>query len=430
MINVETNILYCGDCLEVMKKIQNESVDLIYLDPPFFSQKEYENFWIKDKMTKLKFSDKDWEKLRISINPIILKEYEDIEKRWKGGHKGIFVYVAYMRERLEQCWRVLKPTGSIYLHCDWHAGHYLKQVMDEIFGYNNFQNEIIWHYRKWTAGSKLFQRNHDTILFYTKNGNYIFNTQYQKQSAETIKRWKGKKQIATFTEEGKRNPGQFLEEQSKGVPMSDVWIDINIIAPSANERLGYPTQKPEKLLERIIKTSSKEGDIILDPFCGCGTTIAVAQKLKRKWIGIDISKSACDVIKKRLNILKDSKSKIKIIGGESEKELRNMEPHEFARLMIVDKLGGTINPKKTGDLGIDGWVEFMQVPVQVKRWEHKVQRQEIDKFLTAIIRDHKEKGMIVAFGFSRDCYNEIERIKRENKIEIILKTVKDIFNKN
>src|SRR3989344_3973133 len=180
MINVETNILYCGDCLEVMKKIQNESVDLIYLAPPFFSQKEYENFWIKDKMTKLKFSDKDWEKLRISINPIILKEYEDIEKRWKGGHKGIFVYVAYMRERLEQCWRVLKPTGSIYLHCDWHAGHYLKQVMDELFGYDNFQNEIVWQRTHAHNDPNRYGSNSDRILFYTKSDTYTFNVQYSE----------------------------------------------------------------------------------------------------------------------------------------------------------------------------------------------------------------------------------------------------------
>ena len=131
---VATNVLYCGDCKHILRKIPNESVDLIYLDPPFFSQMEYENFWIKDKVTTLKFSDKDWEELRHSIDPVILKEYEEIEKRWRSGHKGIYVFVAYMRERVEQCWRVLKPTGSLYLHCDWHAGHYLKVMTDEVLG--------------------------------------------------------------------------------------------------------------------------------------------------------------------------------------------------------------------------------------------------------------------------------------------------------
>jgi len=128
--NVDTNVLYCGDCKHILRKIPDESIDLIYLDPPFFSQMEYENFWIKDKVTTLKFSDKDWEDLRHSIDPVILKEYEEIEKRWRSGHRGIYVFIAYIRERMEQCWRVLKPTGSVYLHCDWHAGHYLKVMMD------------------------------------------------------------------------------------------------------------------------------------------------------------------------------------------------------------------------------------------------------------------------------------------------------------
>lgn len=143
---IQTNVIYCGDSKDILKKIPDESVDLIYLDPPFFSQKYYEEIWSysgKANPVSGQFSDKEWEKLRESIDPNTLKQYEHIEERWKGGHKGIYVYIAYMRERLEQCWRVLKPTGSIYLHCDWHAGHYLKVMMDEIFGYGNFQNEIV-----------------------------------------------------------------------------------------------------------------------------------------------------------------------------------------------------------------------------------------------------------------------------------------------
>src|SRR3989338_2976605 len=145
---LEPNTIYCGDCKDLLKKLPDESVDLIYLDPPFFSQQQYENFWVQgggDAETKLGFSDKDWHKLKDSIDPNILREYQHIEQRWKGGHsKGIYVYIAYMRERLNQCERVLKKTGSIYLHCDWHAVHYLKQAMDEIFGYDNFRNDITW----------------------------------------------------------------------------------------------------------------------------------------------------------------------------------------------------------------------------------------------------------------------------------------------
>lgn len=486
---MDTNVIYCGDCLEVMKGFKDNSIDFIYLDPPFFSKKDYENFWIKDKVTKLKFSDKNWEKLRKSIKPNILKQYEDIEKRWKGGHKGIYVYIAYMRERLEQCWRVLKLEGSIYVHCDYHASHYLKQVMDELFGYDKFKNEITWKRTSAHNDPKQFGRNSDKIFFYTKSNDYTFHTLYTKYDEEYLKtnygnrdikgyfksddltgaginkndlRWKGydpkergrhwaisTKAIEKLVSKNKANGLSTIEkldllfknklifftsnriprfkrylDTMKGLPLQEIWTDIPNVSSQSAERLGYPTQKPEALLNRIVKASSKEGYLILDPFCGCGTTIAVADKLNRKWIGIDISRTACDIMKRRL------KKKVKVIGGESEKELRKMEPHEFARLIIAEKLNGTPNPKKSGDLGIDGWTDFMQVPIQVKRWGHKVGRQEIDKFYRAIIRDHKKKGIIVAFDFSKDSWNEIEKIKNEDKIEIQLKTVKEIFNHN
>lgn len=448
---METNVIYCGDCLEVIQKIDDNSIDLIYLDPPFFSQKHYEDFWIKDKASKFKFSDKDWEKLRSKINPNILKQYEDIEKRWKGGHKGIYVYIAYMRERLEQCWRVLKATGSIYLHCDWHASHYLKQVMDEVFGYENFINEIIWKRRTNTvkAITNSFTVLNDSIFFYVKSENYKFHIQYKDYPKEYYERFKyedkyGKYRwqvMATYSEERleklkKEGKVRFSKDakypefkqyihELKGKPIDNIWLDLNMINAASNERLGYPTQKPEILMERIITASSEEGDIVLDPFCGCGTTLAVAQKLNRRFIGIDISRTACDVMKKRL-----SGKNIRVIGGETEKELSKMEPHEFARIVIVEKMDGTINPKKSGDMGIDGWVDFMACPVQVKRWGNKVGRPEIDKFRTAIQREHKKKGIIVAFDFSKDSFNEVERIKAEDKIDIKLKTVREIFGLN
>ena len=341
---MEINSIYCGDCKDVMKNFPGECVDLIYLDPPFFSQKKYEDFWIVDKISKVGFSDKDWEKLRSSIEPNILKQYEDIEKRWKGGHKGIYVYIAYMRERLEQCWRVLKPTGSIYLHCDWHAGHYLKVMMDEVFGYNNFQNEVVWYYTAGARGKHNWARKHDTILFYTKSNKWIFNW---KDVAEPFE--------SGMTEWRYTKGGQKGKEMPIGRVPADVF-QIQILNTMADERLGYPTQKPEALLEKIIKASSNEGDLVLDPFCGCGTTIAVAKRLKRNFIGIDISRTACDVMNKRLGGL------VKIIGGETEEELKNMPPHEFARFIIVEKLQGTVNPKKSGDMGIDGWSDLEMFP--------------------------------------------------------------------
>lgn len=193
---VATNVLYCGDCKHILRKIPDESIDLIYLDPPFFSQMEYENFWIKDKVTTLKFSDKDWEELRHSIDPVILREYEEIEKRWRSGHKGIYVFIAYMKERVEQCWRVLKQTGSIYLHCDWHAGHYLKVMMDEVFGYNNFKNEIIWRTTSNTTSRVRFGPIHQTIFFYTKSDNADFSPQRAPYTKEYVQKH--------FTKEDKR----------------------------------------------------------------------------------------------------------------------------------------------------------------------------------------------------------------------------------
>ncbi len=418
---MDTNIIYCGDCKDVLKKIPDESIDLIYLDPPFFSQKHYEDFWIKgegDHDTKTEFSDKDWHKLEHSIDPNTLREYKHIEERWKAGHtKGIHVYIAYMRERMNQCERVLKKTGSIYLHCDWHASHYLKQMMDEVFGYDNFQNEIVWSYRRWTGSAKNFLRMHDVLLFYTKGNDYIFNVQWTEYTEESLfrkqnyhTRIKGKDVYVTSV-----NP--------KGVKENDVW-DIPVINSQAKERLGYPTQKPEALLEKVITASSNPNDIILDPFCGCGTALAVAKRLGRRFIGIDISRVACDVTKQRLG------GNAKVIGGESKEELSKMEPHEFARMVIVEKMGGIVSPRKSGDMGIDGWTEFKTIPVQVKRWEHKVGRPEIDKFAHAIERDRKEKGILVADDFSKDCYAEVARIEKEQKIKIELRKIDDIFFKD
>lgn len=473
---MDTNIIYCGDCLNIMKKIPDESIDLIYLDPPFFSQKHYENFWVigkGDHETKMEFSDKDWEKLKHSIDPNILREYEHIEARWKGGkNKGIYVYLAYMRERLIQCERVLKKTGSIYLHCDYHAVHYLKQIMDDLFGYENFRNEIIWQRvsaHNDTRRAVSYGSIHDNILFYTKTNEYIFNIQFTKYSEQYIEKaysksdkngkfktsdltannpgftykWKGKlppkSRYWAYNEDGMKK----LEKENKiyysatgtpylknyfkdmqGLMLQDIWLDIPPLYGSSKEKLGYPTQKPESLLKRIIDVSTKVTDIVLDPFCGCGTTLAAAKEKGRRFIGIDISRVACDVMKKRLG------GNTRVVGGESKEELEKMNPHDFARLVIVEKLNGTINPRKSGDMGIDGWIDFKTIPVQVKRWGHKVGRPEIDKFKTAIERDHKNVGIMVAFGYSKDCYSESARIEREHKIAIRLLTVDDIFFKN
>jgi DNA modification methylase len=422
---LEPNTIYCGDCKDLLKKLPDESVDLIYLDPPFFSQKNYEDFWIwgkGDHETKMEFSDKDWEKLRNSIDPNILREYEHIEERWRGGHKGLYVYIAYMRERLIQCERVLKKTGSIYLHCDWHAGHYLKEMMDDVFGYDKFRAEIIWKYFGPTSTHNNYPRKHDTILFYTKGNKWTFHqdailVEYDKKAVRRYDKVdkQGKRYKVYYTKDGKERKAYMREGRPTEV------FNVPFIQGTSKEKIGYPTQKPEALLEIFIKASSNPTDLVLDPFCGCGTTLVVAKRLGRRWIGIDISRVACDVMKKRLG------GDVKVVGGETKDELAKMNPHEFARLVVVEKMGGIANPRKTGDMGIDGWIDFKTIPVQVKRWEHKVGRPKIDKFAHAVERDKKEKGIIVANDFSKDCYSEVARIEKEHKIKIELKKVDDIF---
>lgn len=246
-----------------MKILKSESVDLIYLDPPFNTGKVFKN-------TGGEFNDK----------------FGSIEH-----------YIGWMKPRIEEMHKILKPTGSIYLHCDWHASHYLKIVMDEIFGINNFQNEIIWHYTNGGAGKTKFSRKHDNIFFYSKSKKYTFNhndvrTPYKPQNTKIYHDDDGIYMIEPKT--GKR---RYYNE--KGKVMDDVW-DINFIGPNSKERLGWPTQKPETLLERIIKASSNKGDVVFDPFCGCGTSVFVAKKLVRKYIGIDMNPKAIELTRERL----------------------------------------------------------------------------------------------------------------------------------
>ncbi|RLG24049.1 hypothetical protein DRN76_04510, partial [Methanosarcinales archaeon] len=276
---MKTNVFYHGDCLFVMKHdIPDESIDLIYLDPPFFTGKVQ-----KPKNHDRVCREHGWDPGAMQIS------YDDSKRFWKekGTHErapewlkyialqrpDFASYLYYMMERLQQCHRILKSTGSIYLHCDWRAAHYLKMIMDEVFGYKNFRNEIIWRYRRWTAPSKKFQNMHDTIFFYTKTDEYKFNRQYEPFSEKTrIAVYKRKSEGGKVVQD-KESP--MTRDPSKGVSMHDVW-EISYIHPISKERVGYPTQKPIELLKRIILASSNPKDVVLDPFCGCGTTIVTA----------------------------------------------------------------------------------------------------------------------------------------------------------
>jgi len=269
------NQLILGDNLEVLRTLSSESIDLIYIDPPFFSGRNYNVIW------------GDTNEVR---------SFYDI---WEG---GIDSYLVWLNARLWEMRRVLKKTGSIYVHCDWHASHYIKTEMDKIFGYENFLNEIVWHYKRWSAAANSFQNMHDIIFWYSKTTEYTFSKPLQayaddKWIEDTVRGFVDGKLVRL-----KDVKGNYIkrDKENKGVLMHDVWEDINFIPPTGKERLGYPTQKPEALLERIIKASSNEGDVVADFFCGGGTTLAVAQKLKRNFIGCDSSRVAISVTLDRL----------------------------------------------------------------------------------------------------------------------------------
>ena len=272
------NRLINGDCLVELKKLEDESIDLIYLDPPFFTQK-------KQRLTKRKKDD------------VHVFEFQD---SWNTMED----YLNYMKDRLIECKRVLKADGNIFLHCDRKACHYLKIVMDEVFGIDNFRSEIIWSYKRWSNSKKGLLNVHQNIYFYSKGSNYKFQTIYTNYSLTTNldqilqNRVRDEDGITVYQTDGE---GHIVNNYNKkGVPLSDVW-EIPYLNPKAKERTGYPTQKPILLLEQIIKIASFEGDVVLDPFCGSGTTLAAAKLLNRNYIGIDLSPEAIALCEKRLS---------------------------------------------------------------------------------------------------------------------------------
>jgi DNA modification methylase len=276
------------------------------------------------------------------------------------GDGNMLAYLAMMAPRLVELRRVLKPTGSIFLHCDPTASHYLKMLMDAVSGKACFQNEIIWSYRRWPSPSSHFQRMHDVLLFYSKgaSGPGTFNVEYEPNSPSYVKRFKGKTQMLDPVTKTRKIT---LKDESRGLPRRDVW-DISIIAGFSKERLGYPTQKPEALLERIIQVSSNEGDLVLDPFCGCGTTIAVAQKLKRRWVGIDITHLAVTLIKHRLRDTFGDQAAYRVIGEPvslpDAQELAASDPYQFQWWALGLVGARPVEGKKGSDKGIDGRIYF------------------------------------------------------------------------
>ena len=409
---LKTDVIYCGDNLEMLKEVPDESVDLIYVDPPFNSNRNYEIFW-GDTGEKRAFDDR----------------FGDAD-----------AYIAYMRPRVVEMYRVLRKTGSFYYHCDWHASHYVKIMLDQVFGFNHFQNEIIWHYTGGGRSKSYFSRKHDSIFLYAKSDSYTFNVDAIRVP---YKETSGYAQSGITSAAGKKYMPNPL-----GTPMDDVW-DIPIINPLSKERLGYPTQKPLVLLERILNASSNPGDVVLDAFCGCGTALVAAQKLKRKWIGIDISPTACRVMAQRLwddFRLNEGKDFQLINMLRNEKQLREIPPFEFENWAVI-ALGGIPNRAKVGDFGIDGKLYPIErkkeksdeqglfgdidtyYPIQVKQ-KDKAGRPDMDAFETAMRRDKRRKGYFISFDFTEDAMREIKRLDKEGEIEIIPITVKELLDKS
>lgn len=411
------NLLICGDNLKALDDLKKQGIkaDLIYLDPPFFSNKYYEVVWGDEA------------------------EVRSFKDRWAGGIK---VYIEWMKERIVKMYDVLKDTGSFYIHCDYHASHYLKVMLDEIFGKMNFRNEIIWHYtgRRMKA-SISFNKKHDTLFFYAKSRKTtILNYPTQFWTREEYLKMKkqalhidknGREWIWGHAGKGKSHHYKiYIDEKIKeGRPIDDVW-DFPIINTSSKERLGYPTQKPEALLERIIKASSSKNDFVLDPFCGCGTAMAIAHKLKRKWIGIDISPTAISLIEKRLDKLGAIKGKdFDTIGMPTTiKELKALEPFEFQN-WVINEMRAKQSKKLVADMGLNGYYDKTiftdSAGIQVKQSE-KVGRNVVDNFETALKRAEYKIGFIVAFSFTKGSHEEIARIKGKG-LDIKLIRVEDLL---
>jgi len=383
------NILYYGDNLPILRKyIPDNSIDLIYLDPPFNSQATYnilfkESNGLPSRAQITAFEDTwHWtEETEATFQEIVEKTHSNIVEMMRAfrsfiGNNDMMAYLTMMCIRLIELKRVLKDNGSIYLHCDPTASHYLKILMDSIFGKNNFQNEIVWCYSIGGKSKKTFARKHDTILFYSKNNEYYFDGKSCSipRKPHTHMKIGIDSNGRTYQEKTDKKTGKVYKYYIDEGKIPEDWWPIEQLNREDAERLGYPTQKPEALLERIINASSKEGGIVLDPFCGCGTTVAVAHRLKRGWIGIDITHLAINLIKWRM------KGRFGLQAGKDYKVIGEPEDLAGARQMAKENRYqfqwwalSLINARPYGDekrgadTGIDGYLYFIDERDKVKR---------------------------------------------------------------
>ena len=425
------NTLYYGDNLEVLRlHVADESVDLVYLDPPFKSDQDYNVLFAEQDGSRshaqIKAFGDTWrwdQASAAAYEEIVESGPARVSKAMQAfraflGENDMLAYLSMMAPRLVELRRVLKPTGSIYLHCDHTASHYLKMLMDAVFGPVNFRNEIVWQrtsaHSDARQGAQHYGRVHDVLLFYSKSGTLTWNSQhvshddeyvrihYPHTDAKTGRRYglwditgpggaaKGNPRYEIFgiekywrysrvNMEKKIKEGRIIQprpgavpreirylDETPGTPVGSVWADISPINSQAQECLGYPTQKPEALLERIVQTSSNEGDVVLDPFCGCGTAIAVAQKLNRNWIGIDITHLAITLIKHRLKDAFGKKAAYKVVGEPvslpDAQALADQDPYQFQWWALGLVGARPAEQKKGADRGVDGRVYFHDEP--------------------------------------------------------------------
>lgn len=356
-------MLIHGDCKTELQKIEQSSIDLIYLDPPFFTQKKQ-----------------------------ILKNKENKEYSFEDSWDNITTYKNYIQERLKECKKVLKNTGSIFLHCDRSASHYLRIALDEVFGAENFQSEIIWSYKRWSNAKKGLLNAHQVIFFYSKTKDFKFNPVYTDYSPTTnldqIFQKRMRDENGKTVYKTSENGNAELMEEKKGVPLSDVW-EIPYLNPKAKERVGYPTQKPILLLERIIELVTDEGDTVLDPFCGSGTTLVASQLLNRKYIGLDQSKEAIELSKKRLE--KPIKTESNLLKNGKESYI-NQDPKV---LEILNRLH--IIPVQRNK-GIDGFLKteksFKPIPVRIQK-ENETLESAINLLLQACQKNGYQQKIII-----------------------------------
>ena len=416
--DLEPNRLLWGDNLHVMRQLPNASVDLVYIDPPFFSNRVYNVIW-GDEQEK--------------------RSFDDI---WEGGLDG---YLIWLNARIHEMKRLLKPTGSIYVHCDWHASHYIKREMDKIFGYDNLVSEVTWSYGSASggrAGGSKPVKGHDTIFWYAKSyGDHIYNRQYVEYSEKYIR-----ERFIYEDEDGRRyrtrkRPGGFVQHQyldeSPGVPLSSVWSDIKQLyayhlVKRKQEEVGYPTQKPEALLERIISASSNEGDVVLDAFVGGGTTPVVAQRLGRRWIAMDQSRVAVSVTAERLKHAAAERGMedapvpdftVEHWGVYEADKLSEMSAAKF-RAFVLDCYAA----RPSTEAGIHGYKGARaRIPVWVGEpaLTARVTADEVNAFAQAIAALERYRGdeglrdgVMLAWGFAPDARAAAEELRGRERLEI------------